>query len=426
MKRRILAMLLISVMVFSFAVTANAADTDYWNGLTFWEPTENQNANKPADFAVARWMYNWTWSETFLGSAGLMKVDVGNEQLFTGLYLDPAGEYHYFDANGLWETSVWKKIDGDWYYFKADGTIARNTYVGEYYVGDDGAYIANPQVYGWTYATKGKRGWKYIKPDGNYATGWYKVKNLVAGTYTAFNFDGSEDVRNIAVGDSNYYYFNSQGYLVQNQWVDGKYFVSKEGVMLTNSWIPNPAGYPYYVDQNGAWVPGYQGQGESQDWLQRGIATAEDRYYVLINGVRQYVKNAWQQIDGKWYYYNAQGYKVKSQWFGEYYLQDDGSLFVATSDNAAYYTYHDVTGTVKGPVAVSPDGKYFVDKNGKSLKNTWLWDPAKENYRYIGSNYKPASNTWVDGEYYVGADGYMIRDSWIGEYFVGHDGKWVR
>jgi len=169
------------------------------------------------------------------------------------------------------------------------------------------------------------------------------------------------------VGDSNYYYFNSQGYLVQNQWVDGKYFVSKEGVMLTNSWIPNPAGYPYYVDQNGAWVPGYQGQGESQDWLQRGIDTAEDRYWININGVRQYVKNAWQQIDGKWYYFDESGVMQigwKTIGNNTYYFSASGAM---------------VTGWQK-----------------------------------------------IDGEwYYFGAGGAKVANTWIGNYYVDADGKWI-
>ena len=35
----------------------------------------------------------------------------------------------------------WKQIDGKWYYFYADGSMAVNTTIGSYQVGADGARI---------------------------------------------------------------------------------------------------------------------------------------------------------------------------------------------------------------------------------------------------------------------------------------------
>lgn len=47
------------------------------------------------------------------------------------------GKVYYF-ADGT-QVNNWKKIDGKWYYFYADGAMAVNTKIGNYEIGTDGA-----------------------------------------------------------------------------------------------------------------------------------------------------------------------------------------------------------------------------------------------------------------------------------------------
>ena len=47
---------------------------------------------------------------------------------------------YYFDANGYMVTG-WKTIGGKDYYFKSSGAMAKSEWIGNYYVGADGAWV---------------------------------------------------------------------------------------------------------------------------------------------------------------------------------------------------------------------------------------------------------------------------------------------
>lgn len=53
--------------------------------------------------------------------------------------VDNAWWYSY--NNGVWATSKWQQIKGKWYYFDADGYMMTNSWIGDYYVGKDGAML---------------------------------------------------------------------------------------------------------------------------------------------------------------------------------------------------------------------------------------------------------------------------------------------
>ncbi len=66
--------------------------------------------------------------------------------------LDSIG-YWYEEEGGTYPVEAWKYIDEKWYYFDGQGYMAKDTWVGDYYVGSDGAMLSD-------------------KPTGNgYATG---------------------------------------------------------------------------------------------------------------------------------------------------------------------------------------------------------------------------------------------------------------
>ncbi|MGN0145100.1 MAG: lysozyme [Clostridium sp.] len=50
------------------------------------------------------------------------------------------GDWYYMDSNGIMQTG-WINPDGSWYYLYPSGRMARNTYIGSFYVGDSGAMI---------------------------------------------------------------------------------------------------------------------------------------------------------------------------------------------------------------------------------------------------------------------------------------------
>jgi len=71
------------------------------------------------------------------------------------------------DASGWYPKNRWQKINGRWYYFKADGYMAESEFCNGYWVDRSGA---------WTYIYKASwkkdsKGWRYIDTTGWYAAG---------------------------------------------------------------------------------------------------------------------------------------------------------------------------------------------------------------------------------------------------------------
>lgn len=51
--------------------------------------------------------------------------------------------------------------------------------------------------------------------------------------------------------DGDWYYFDMNGYIITDQWVDERYYVGSNGKMLKDTVTPDG----HYVDENGAWAP---------------------------------------------------------------------------------------------------------------------------------------------------------------------------
>lgn len=54
------------------------------------------------------------------------------------------GKWYYFDNAG-WMVTGWKQINGSWYYMDASGAMLANQWVGNYYVGSNGAWVKDKQ-----------------------------------------------------------------------------------------------------------------------------------------------------------------------------------------------------------------------------------------------------------------------------------------
>ena len=262
----------------------------------------------------------------------------------------------------------WVKTGNAWYFYNQNGTLARNAWAGNYWLGADGRMVTNAWV---------DNGRYYV--DGNGA--WVKGAQRQA--------EGKKQgwVQNGAVW--NYY---DQGNIVRNSWV-GSYWLGNDGRMATSSWVD---GGRYYVGENGVWDKTVKKQETPKPEVK---------------------KNGWIKEGSAWYYYEN-GELVRNKWISDkYWLGADGRM--ATSswvDNGRYYV--DSNGVwVKD--AKKPETAKSVEKKQGWVKegNTW----------YYYENGILARSKWA-GNYWLGADGKMATNAWVdnGRYYVDGSGAWVK
>ena len=126
----------------------------------------------------------------------------------------------YFDENGKYLNKQWKEIDGEWYYFKDGGYIAKNEWVGSYFIKGNGRMAKNEMQYDQSTSSS-----YYFKEDGTFAKNyWAKV-----GGY--------------------WYYFKGNGKVARKEWIENKYYVLDNGKMATGTHIIDH--YQYVFDGSG-------------------------------------------------------------------------------------------------------------------------------------------------------------------------------
>ena len=335
----------------------------------------------------------------------------------------------------------WVKTGNAWYFYNQNGTLARNAWAGNYWLGADGRMVTNAWV-----------------DDGRYYVGsnglWVKGAQKPAAAKPEVKKQGW--VQNGSAW--NYYY---QGNIVRNSWV-GSYWLGNDGRMATSSWVD---GGRYYVGANGVWDKTVKKQEapkpevKKNGWVKEGstwyyyengtlarnkwisstywvgadgkMATSSwvdgGRYYVGANGA--WVKDAkkpeaakpvekkqgWVKEGNAWYFY-YQGQITRNAWVGSYWLDSDGKM--ATSswiDNGRYYV--GVNG-LWDKSAKKQEVKSEVKKNGWVKEgNTW----------YYYENGTLARNKWA-GNYWLGSDGKMATNAWVDNdrYYVDGSGAWVK
>nr|WP_275556933.1 hypothetical protein [Anaerotardibacter muris] len=138
------------------------------------------------------------------------------------------------------------------------------------------------------------------------------------------------------------------------------------------------------------------------NWVQRG-----DVYYLTSSGA---MKTGWNKESGKWYYYGSSGamYTGTLTWIsGKYY-------------------FFDWNGVMQTGLQKINDDHYYFNSSGAMKMNSWVKTGGK--WYYTTSNGTVAKNRWIGGQYWVGSDGVMATSSWVdgGKYYVDKNGKWLR
>ena len=340
----------------------------------------------------------------------------------------------------------WVKTGTSWYFYNQNGTLARNAWSGNYWLGADGKMVTNAWV---------DNGRYYVGADG----AWVKGAQKPAAAKPATPKPAVAQKQGW-VQSGGAWYFYHQGQIVRNAWV-GSYWLGADGKMATSSWVD---GGRYYVGANGVWdknakkpeapkpvekKQGWVKEGNAWYYFENGalarnkwisstywvgadgkMATSawvdNGRYYVGVNGA--WVKEAkkpeetkpvekkqgWAKEGTAWYYYH-QGQIVKNAWVGSYWLGSDGKM--ATSawvDNGRYY--------------VGPNGVW--DKNAKKPEETKPVEKKQgwkkeDNAWYYYDNGEVARNKWIGDTYWVGKDGKMVTENWVDNdrFYVDKTGK---
>lgn len=153
------------------------------------------------------------------------------------------GSMYYFDSAG-WMVTGWQWIDDKCYYLTESGALATDTWIGSYYVDENGVWIQEAARDEWILS--GNRWW-YRHADGGYTTSDWEQIN---GKWYYFDEAGWMLAGWIKLKED-WYYLDSSGAMVANAWV-GNYYLKSDGRMAVSEWVQNGM---YYVDENGNWIP---------------------------------------------------------------------------------------------------------------------------------------------------------------------------
>lgn len=219
-------------------------------------------------------------------------------------------------------------------------------------------------------------------------------------------------------------------------------------------------GYTYYMQKDGSyardtWI-GSRYVNEYGYWDKHFVQTEKGIKYKKNNGT--YAKAEWIVSDD-WgeYYFDKNGYMLKSRWVGKYFVQKngrkkDGMIRVGNSwkisysgDSSnclkntwdylnGYRVYLDGKGNPVKDKWKKIDGKFYCfNKKGYLLTSRWIGEyyvdelgcrvtSKRVGDYYVGKNGKKVKNKWVAG-YYVNSAGKIQKNRWIGGTYVGINGK---
>ena len=137
---------------------------------------------------------------------------------------------------------------------------------------------------------------------------------------------------------------------------------------------------------------------------------------IAINEVASseiHAAQGWVQSGSSWYFLNSQGNVVRNAWQGNYWLGADGRMATnAWVDNGRYY--------------VGSDGAWVRGAQKQEVKKQG-WVQSGSSWYYLTAEGNVVRNAWI-GNYWLGSDGRMATSSWVdgGRYYVGSNGAWVR
>ena len=268
------------------------------------------------------------------------------------------GTWQYLDNNGSAVTDVWRKSGDYWFYLDSDGNMATDTLVekddDKYYVNAEGAMVTNQ--------------WVALDSD----------------SYDTNSDDGEAEYR--------WYYFGSDGKAYRNK---------KTSSTVTTSELKTINGKKYAFDADGkmlyGWVSADNAEIQTDDaawqtskyyfggwndgaavtgWVQLSVDTTgidddgdTDTYWFYFDGNGKKQTDKKKTINGATYYFDSYG-RMIDEWAGRY-------------STASSYT---------GTVQTSFSDIVYVNGDGATRKNQWVWAVPTEDY--CESDYNDDEYSW--------------------------------
>ena len=359
-------------------------------------------------------------------------LDGVHEQSYADCYGIFETESLYYVSNGKFVQGQWQVINGKWYYFSKESDYAYTSDAHTYSALRNGAYRIDDEYYyfnadgtmatnGWIFAKNGN--WYYALPSGVLATGDMNI----GGTIYHFNVDGALQT-GVTISGSTINLYNegimtiSQNMLPGWNLIGQTYYYINAGKMLKDGSYRMPDGKWYAFDEKGKMQSNKQIENRWYDesgaaktgWFQM----AGNWYYADSESARLY--KGFHQIGGKQYYFDKEGIML----IGEAVVDGDlvtadasGAITISaltdgwSSHNGEWYYY------VKGRPYTGWIGDYYIS-NGKMARDSVVGYDSFSGY--VDENGIRQKNTWcAGGLYYAKEDGTLV---W-GE-AIKIDGKW--
>lgn len=369
--------------------TTIAGKWSKWNGRWWYEHTDGSYTQNAWEQIHGTWYY--------FDSQGYMK---------TG-WLNYYGSWYYLGTkdDGAMKTG-WQQVGGTWYYMYDSGVMAANTWIGDYYVNNSGAWVVGKVKPQPKWIKSGFRWW-YCHSDGSYTTnGWEYIGN------TWYYFDGAGWMQTgwLQTGGHWYYLGGANDGAMKTGWQQVKnvwYYMYESGEMAADTWIGE-----YYVNADGAWDPNRK----PAAWVQE---PSGNWWYRHEDG--SFTQNGWETIDGKTYYFNENGWCLTNRWIGAtgvggYYVDASGARLEngSYSVDGLYYTF-DANG-----LCTAGNSRFIMVTdpiNGQSYKveHQYATDPqVTEDQLLAAAVYAEAGNQQMPGM--TGVALVILNRMYSGEY----------
>lgn len=310
--------------------------------------------------------------------------------------VDEKGNKMYKNEDGIFVRNDWYEINGDKYYFDGNGYLLTNQWINdEYLVDENGKLYTN-----YWYEENGKT--YYLGPDGKYyKDDVYKID----GKEYLFDNKGvlvKDTVNRDSKNDNKIKLIDKRGIMINDEGLYelsiGKLYVDKDGYAIENKWKKIDGNDRYFGDY-GVMVD--DGFALVKDMKVSTSSEAEKWCYIKTeSGKTVVITNDWVQKWGKWYYAGDDGVLLCNEWKkidGEdYYFRDQCEMAVNEFVDGTYYV--DENGKKVKNVEKSIEGvSYTFDANGKANRKIIS---KTENSNWKLYTYSNTGNKYITGKYY--------------------------